>query len=69
MSGARVLTLNLAHGRGTSFHQAFTTRRAIMRNLDQVAQIEPLDSGDARLTLRDGSVVPVSRRYRDALGR
>uniref|UniRef100_UPI0035B18708 LytTR family DNA-binding domain-containing protein n=1 Tax=Diaphorobacter nitroreducens TaxID=164759 RepID=UPI0035B18708 len=37
-------------------------------NLDQVAQIEPLDSGDARLTLRDGSVVPVSRRYRDALG-
>ena len=38
-------------------------------NLDQVAQIEPLDSGDARLTLRDGSVVPVSRRYRDALGR
>ena len=39
MSGARVLTLNLAHGRGTAFHQAFTTRRAIMRNLDEVAQV------------------------------
>lgn len=37
-------------------------------NLDRVAQIEPLDSGDARVTMRDGSVVPVSRRYRDALG-
>jgi len=38
-------------------------------NLDRVAQIEPLDSGDARVTMRGGSVVPVSRRYRDALGR
>jgi endonuclease/exonuclease/phosphatase family metal-dependent hydrolase len=38
-SGARVLTLNLAHGRGTAFHQAFTSRRAIMRNLDEVAQV------------------------------
>jgi DNA-binding LytR/AlgR family response regulator len=38
-------------------------------NLDRVAEIEPLDSGDARVTMRDGSVVPVSRRYRDALRR
>ncbi len=38
-------------------------------NLDRVAEIEPLDSGDARVTMRGGSVVPVSRRYRDALGR
>ena len=37
-------------------------------NLDRVAEIEPLDSGDARVTMRGGSVVPVSRRYRDALG-
>lgn len=37
-------------------------------NLDRIAEIEPLDSGDARLRLRDGSVVPCSRRYRDALG-
>jgi len=38
-------------------------------NLDRVAEIEPLDGGDARVTLAGGSVVPVSRRYRDALGR
>jgi DNA-binding LytR/AlgR family response regulator len=37
-------------------------------NLDHVAEIEPLDSGDARLTMRDGSTVPCSRRYRDAIG-
>jgi endonuclease/exonuclease/phosphatase family metal-dependent hydrolase len=39
MSAARVLTLNLAHGRGTGFHQALTTRRAIVRNLDAVADL------------------------------
>ncbi len=38
-------------------------------NLDRVVEIEPLDGGDARVTLQGGSVVPVSRRYRDALGR
>lgn len=38
-------------------------------NLDHVAEIEPLDAGDARLRMKDGSVVPCSRRYRDALGR
>lgn len=37
-------------------------------NLDRIAEIEPLDSGDARLKMRDGSVVPCSRRFRDALG-
>ncbi|WP_382327716.1 LytTR family DNA-binding domain-containing protein [Hydrogenophaga sp. UC242_50] len=37
-------------------------------NLDHVAEIEPLDSGDARLTMRDGSTVPCSRRHRDAIG-
>lgn len=37
-------------------------------NLDHLAEIEPLDSGEARLHLRDGAVVPCSRRYRDALG-
>lgn len=37
-------------------------------NLDHLAEIEPLDSGDARLHLRDGAVVPCSRRYRDAIG-
>jgi DNA-binding LytR/AlgR family response regulator len=37
-------------------------------NLDHIAEIEPLDSGDARLTMRDGSTVPCSRRHRDAIG-
>jgi DNA-binding LytR/AlgR family response regulator len=37
-------------------------------NLDHVAEIEPLDSGDARLHLRDGAIVPCSRRYRDVMG-
>ena len=36
-------------------------------NLDQVASIEPLDSGDARVHLVDGGTLPVSRRYREAL--
>jgi endonuclease/exonuclease/phosphatase family metal-dependent hydrolase len=35
----RVLTLNLAHGRGTAFHQAFTPRRRILENLDAVAEV------------------------------
>lgn len=36
-------------------------------NLDRIAEIEPLDAGDARLRMRDGSQVPCSRRYRAAL--
>lgn len=36
-------------------------------NLDRIREIEPTDGGDARLHLHDGSVVPCSRRYRDAL--
>lgn len=38
-------------------------------NLDRIAEIEPLDGGDARLKMKDGSLVPCSRRYREALGR
>lgn len=41
-------------------------RRYIL-NLDQLVQIEPLDSGDARLLLKDGSRIPCSRRQRGAL--
>jgi hypothetical protein len=41
--------------------------RSYIVNLDQVAQIEPLDTGDARLVLRDGKQIPCSRRYREAL--
>ncbi len=34
---------------------------------DQIASIEPLDGGDARLHLRVGGWVPCSRRYREGL--
>lgn len=42
--------------------------RSYAVNLDRVAEIEPTDGGDARLKMKDGSQVPCSRRYRDALG-
>ena len=41
--------------------------RSYMVNLDCLVEIEPLESGDARLLMRDGSHVPCSRRYRPAL--
>ena len=43
--------------------------RSWMINLDHIAEIEPLDTGDARLLLRDGTRVPCSRTYRVALKR
>ena len=44
--------------------------RSYLVNLDQVASIEPLESGDARLHLKDGTALPCSRRYRaDLRGR
>lgn len=42
--------------------------RSHVVNIDHLAEIEPLDSGDARLHLRDGATVPCSRRYRDVIG-
>ncbi|MFZ5637312.1 MAG: LytTR family DNA-binding domain-containing protein [Pseudomonadota bacterium] len=41
--------------------------RSYIVNLGRVASIEPVDSGDARIHLHDGTVVPCSRTYRDAL--
>jgi hypothetical protein len=41
--------------------------RGYIVNLDQVAEIEPLEDGDARVRMRDGGVVPCSRTYRHAL--
>lgn len=38
-----------------------------MVNLGQLQSIQQLDSGDTRLYLKGGAVVPCSRRYRDAL--
>ena len=41
--------------------------RSYIVNLGQVASIEPLDAGEARLHLLDGTIIPCSRRYRQAL--
>ncbi|HVJ61831.1 MAG TPA: LytTR family DNA-binding domain-containing protein [Tahibacter sp.] len=41
--------------------------RSYIVNLDHVTMIEPLDTGDARLHLKDGTTVPCSRRYRPSL--
>lgn len=41
--------------------------RSHLVNIHRIASIEPLDSGDARIHLHDGTVVACSRRYRDAL--
>jgi len=41
--------------------------RSYFINLDHLAEIEPLDTGDARLKMRDGATIPCSRRYRTAL--
>ena len=41
--------------------------RSYIVNFDQIVSIEPLESGDARVHLRDRTVLPCSRRYRDAL--
>jgi hypothetical protein len=41
--------------------------RSYVINLDFLAEIEPLDTGDARLLMRDGVKIPCSRRYRAAL--
>ena len=41
--------------------------RSYMVNLDFIKQIEPLDTGDARILMKDGSMIPCSRRYRSAL--
>ena len=41
--------------------------RSYLVNLDHIVEIEPQDSGDAKLRMRDATVVPCSRRYRSAL--
>lgn len=41
--------------------------RSYLVNLRQVASIEPLESGDARVHLREGVPLPCSRSYRAAL--
>ncbi|WP_444919407.1 LytR/AlgR family response regulator transcription factor [Microbulbifer sp. CnH-101-G] len=41
--------------------------RSFIVRLDSIAEITPLESGDARICLKGGQQIPVSRRYRDLL--
>ncbi|HTV84588.1 MAG TPA: LytTR family DNA-binding domain-containing protein [Dyella sp.] len=41
--------------------------RSYVINLEFLSEIEPLDTGDARLLMRDGMKIPCSRRYRAML--
>ncbi len=41
--------------------------RSYIVNLDRIGSIEPLDTGDARVHMKDGTVLPCSRTYRAAL--
>lgn len=41
--------------------------RSHIVNLDHVREIEPLESGDARIFMRDSTQLPVSRRFRSNL--
>jgi hypothetical protein len=41
--------------------------RSYMVNFDQITSIEPLETGDARVHLKDKTMLPCSRRYREAL--
>lgn len=41
--------------------------RSYMVNLDFISEIEPLETGDARILMKDGNRIPCSRRYRAAL--
>lgn len=45
-------------------HRFARVHRSYIVNLDRIASIEALDTGDARLHLRDGSTIPCSRKYR-----
>jgi hypothetical protein len=41
--------------------------RSYLVNLDYLSEMEPLETGDARLTMRDGATLPCSRRFRTQL--
>ncbi len=43
------------------------THRSYIVNFDQIASIEPLDTGDARVHMKDGANLPCSRTYRGGL--
>ena len=41
--------------------------RSYIVNLDRIGEIEPTESGDFRIHMRDGSAIRFSRRYRSLL--
>jgi hypothetical protein len=41
--------------------------RSYIVNVGEIVEIEPLEAGDAKIRMKDGSTVPCSRRYRDGL--
>lgn len=47
--------------------QFLRVHRSYMVNYQQINSIEPLESGDARIHLRKGNELPLSRRYRAAI--
>jgi DNA-binding LytR/AlgR family response regulator len=47
--------------------QFVRVHRSYIVNLECLEQIEPLETGDARLVLKNGTRIPCSRRYRAAL--
>jgi DNA-binding LytR/AlgR family response regulator len=47
--------------------QFVRVHRSHIINIACLVEIEPLDTGDARLKLKDGTVLACSRSYRDAL--
>ncbi|HMM66523.1 MAG TPA: LytTR family DNA-binding domain-containing protein [Dokdonella sp.] len=48
-------------------HRFMRVHRSYIVNLDRIASIEPLDTGDARLHMKDSATIPCSRRYRSGL--
>jgi hypothetical protein len=50
-----------------SSHGFQRVHRSVAINLERVAEIVPLESGDATVKMTSGATVPVSRRYRQRL--
>lgn len=48
-------------------HRFVRVHRSYVINLDFLVEIEPLETGDARLSMRDDMKIPCSRRYRASL--
>jgi len=47
--------------------RAVRVHRSWVINAGQIGKIEPTGEGDVKIELKDGTVVPGSRRYRDRL--